>query len=422
MRLKEWLDANGKKVSTISTAPQVAGTSGQITSGSFKKRLDKLITYYGQHLPSGIDYLYITLLTSDTLVFTEHYDTGSKAVCRIYISPTTEAWNFKVSVDSKPTDNLSGEGWTDLLKTLRAYITVPVTGTPEYKRLLTEWVDKSGKKVNHTTSSQSASTTSSNTFYKDKFKKLLDYHMAHSTALSMSIDKLSEDDAKASFSYVEEYEDVKGKVSESLIGVRYYKDTEAWSVKVYINGILVADKQGAGFNILIAELDIRMTLPPRNSTEYQDLCEWLDAKGNKVGSSSSQPASKPSSTTRGYWERFNKLIYYHVTHKSPAVDKIVRTKVSKDGFHYTEHIRAGTTGYEKDVVVNIDLATESWKFQIYVDGQPYTGGAGDDYVNLLKELRKHMNLPAEGTLDYDEILNESLSYADDFKLYENLWD
>jgi hypothetical protein len=149
MRLKEWLDANGKKVSTGSTG----NTSSTASSGSFKKRLNKLINYYGQHLPSGIDYINVGLLTNDTLNFVEHYDTGSKAEFKIYIGPTTEAWNLKVWTDGKLTDDLSGMGWPELLKTLRAYITVPVVRTPEYSNLLTEWVDAKGKKVSISNSS-----------------------------------------------------------------------------------------------------------------------------------------------------------------------------------------------------------------------------------------------------------------------------
>jgi hypothetical protein len=137
------------------------------------------------------------------------------------------------------------------------------------------------------------------------------------------------------------------------------------------------------------------------------LHEWKDSKGNKVNLTSSAPAPTSTSSTKGgYWERFNRLLFYHVNHKSPAVDKIVRTKVSKDGFHYTEHIRAGLSGYDKDVIVKIDPATESWTLQTYIDGKPYLGGAGDGYTNLLKELRKHLTIPVTGTPEYKNLLTE----------------
>ena len=275
-RLHEWKDINGKKVSTTSTAPQVAGTSGQITSGSFKKRLNKLINYYGQHHPAKVDFITVNLLTNDTLDFTEYHNDRSAVSYKIYIGPATEAWRLQVSKNNKYTDDLSGIGWANLLRELRSYITVPVVSTPEYKSLLTEWLDSNGKKVSlsTSTSSQPTPTTSSNTFYKDKFKKLLDYHMANASyALSKNIDRLSEDDSKASFSYVEEFKNSKGKVCEILVGVRYYKDTEAWSVKVWIDGHQVVDKEGITFNSLIADLKDRLVLPSATSSEYKDLCE-----------------------------------------------------------------------------------------------------------------------------------------------------
>jgi hypothetical protein len=158
-----------------------------------------------------------------------------------------------------------------------------------------------------------------------------------------------------------------------------------------------------------------------------ELREWQYMNPPQVAGTSGQVTSgsssaSTSSTKGGYWERFNRLLFYHVNYKSPAVDKIVRTQVRKDGFHYTEHHRAGLSGYDKDVIVKIDPATESWTLQTYIDGKPHLGGAGDGYTNLLKELRKYLTLPVAGTPEYTKLLTESASIADDFKLYENLWD
>lgn len=152
MELKEWKTSTGDKVNlTQSTGSQ--GTS----TGSFKKRLDKLITYYGQHLPAGIKSIKVNLLTNDTISFTEYYDNSDFDITdfEIYIGPMTEAWRLKSTINGKLADDIAGQGWTELLKTLRAYITVPVTGTPEYRALLTEWVDSQGKKVSTTSSGSS---------------------------------------------------------------------------------------------------------------------------------------------------------------------------------------------------------------------------------------------------------------------------
>lgn len=173
MRLNEWKTSNGDKVN-LTTPAQNTTAASTATNLSFKKRLDKLIKYYGQHLPKEVAYIKVNLLTKDILEFSEYHNDRNFTIVefRIYIGPTTEAWRLKSFVNDTPTDDLAGQGWTELLKTLRAYITVPVTGTPEYKELLTEslteWIDTNGKKVNmtSTTTSQSAPVIKSlNTVY-----------------------------------------------------------------------------------------------------------------------------------------------------------------------------------------------------------------------------------------------------------------
>jgi hypothetical protein len=169
MRLQEWKDSSGKKVSTASTAASAS-------SGSFKKRLNKLINYYGQHHPAEVDFITVNLLTGDTLDFTEYYDDRSTVRYNIYIGPATEAWRLKITAQGKLKDDLLGIGWPELLKTLRAYITVPVVSTPDYKDLLVEYLDKNGKKINlnnSSTSSQPASSSTPNNWQKYRYNRLL---------------------------------------------------------------------------------------------------------------------------------------------------------------------------------------------------------------------------------------------------------
>ena len=299
---------------------------------------------------------------------------------------------------------------------------------------LKEFIDKNGNqvKINKTTSTVSKASTG----FKKRFEKLLDYAKKYPGPEVMSVctQSISEDgffytERKRRGLYIYDYD----------IHVYIGPQTEAWRLRVYEDNTLKEDISGMGYVELLKTLRRFITIPTTRTPEYKDLVfeiskedflkEFVDSKGNKVNlknsSSASQAAPTVSSTKGGYWERFNKLLFYHVNHKSPAVDKVIRTKVSKDGFHYTEHVRAGTTGFDKDVVVNIDLAaTENWKLQTYIDGKPHIGGTGYGYVNLLKELRKYLSLPAEGTPEYTKLLTESLdsSFAEDFKTYENLWD
>lgn len=143
-KLIEWKDSKGNKVSTGSTTASSSTNTG--STASFKKRLDNLIQYYGQHLSSGVGYVTVNLLTRDALDFTEHYNDGSVVRYNIFIDTLAEEWRepwrlriYKsTSMSYQLTDDLRGTGWTELLKVLRSYITVPVLNTPEYKNLLTE--------------------------------------------------------------------------------------------------------------------------------------------------------------------------------------------------------------------------------------------------------------------------------------------
>ena len=297
---------------------------------------------------------------------------------------------------------------------------------------LKEWLDANGNKINlNNTVSTPTPTFKRIPGFKKRFEKLMGYAIKHkySKINKVEVTTLTED----SLEFEEHYDG--GAIVEYKIYIG--PTTEAWHIEAFttLPGAQAREKVddivGTGWEELLKSFRPYIVIPAVADPEYKKLLtEWVDTQGNKVSfnntsSSASQAAPTVSSITGGYWERFNKLLFYHVNHKSSAVDKVIRTKVSKDGFHYTEHVRAGTTGFDKDVVVNIDLAaTENWKLQTYIDGKPHIGGTGYGYVNLLKELRKHLNLPAEGTPEYTKLLTESLdsSIAEDFKTYENLWD
>lgn len=385
MELREWQYIN-KPAGNSTTA----STSSNTGNKSFKKRFDKIIKYYGDHLPAEVDYVLVNLLTKDKLEFAEHYDDGQVVEYKISIYPATEGWQLKIFVNEQLTDNIGGLGWAKLLNTLGAYIELPQMGDPEYRSLLVEWVTMNNK-------------TSSSSGYKKRFEKLIKYHIDHASSELESV--TTKDISNWHFRLGEHY-NTGSQEFDREIAVSVDKVTNTFYLNIFVDGKQVYHNDYKSYEEVLEILtDTYMFLPDEGTQEYDDLLvEWVAMKNSTA--SNSQPAS---STTGGYWKRFNKLIYYHVTHKGRDVDKVIKTKVSKDGFHYTEHHRGGVSGYEYDVVVNIDLATDHWTFQTSVDGKPRLGGAGDGYLELLKELRKHLNLPAEGTLDYDGLLAESLN-------------
>ena len=381
MELREWQYINKPAANTASAASTSSNTG-------FKKRLDKLIKYHGRHPAAEVEYILVGLLTKDKLEFAEHYDDGQVVEYKISIDPTTEAWEVKIFVNNQLNDTLSGKNWIGLLRTLNPYLTIPVLSTPEYRDILHEWVV-----MNNKTSSFG---------YKKRFEKLIKYHIDHA---SSELESITKKDIRDNYFHLgEHYNDGRAEFDRDIV-VAYDKDSDTFFIHIFVDSKEVESILRDSYEDFVKAIEHYMFLPDEGTQQYDDLLvEWVVMKNSTTSNSQSA-----SSITGGYWKRFNKLIYYHVTHKGRDVDKVIRTKVSKDGFHYTEHHRAGVSGYEYDVVVNIDLATDHWTFQTSIDGKPRLGGAGDGYLELLKELRKHLNLPAKGTPDYDSLLTESLN-------------
>ena len=285
MKLNEWKDKDGNPINLNTNS-----VSNKTSTGSFKRRLDKLIKYYGQHLPGNVDNLVVTLLTDDSLVFEEHLHNNMKINYNIYIGPATEAWRLKIFVDGTLAEDLSGMGWIDLLKTLRTYITVPVTTTPAYKELLTEWVDKDGNKINLNNSSTSTPTTSSPTkTHKEKFEELTTYMKVHAGKTVDKAEVLRID--AGGFTYKEHRTSATGNDFTLTVLVGYSRFNEQWKYELYMDTSLIEEKRGDGFKELIHYLYDYFNTPMPGSKECLSLCEWVDEKGNKID------LTKNSSTT-----------------------------------------------------------------------------------------------------------------------------
>ena len=406
MRLKEYKDAHGNKVNTSSSTG-----SSSASSGSFKKRLDKLIKYYGQHLPKTVASVNVTLLTNDTLAFTEYYDDGTVTEFNIYIGPTTEAWRLKIIVDSKLTDDLAGQGWVELLKTLRAFITVPVVSTPEYKDLLVEWVDKTGKKVGSSSTSQPA--TKSFGGYKKRFEKLIDYQVAHLPPYVMNYKK---DITDYTLQYTEER---KGGYSsypfELSVGIN--KDGE-WNFSVYIDKAQRARKSGKGWDTLVWQLSFYLALPnDASDPEYQDLltescsvAEELERIPKKLYHATYKQFLKSikskglGNTKRKMWSDSQRGVVYL------ADDPWVAESYAETA-EWPEERDDPDAYYDNIIILEID-ATKLDPSKIKVDSNV-----------LLDAGEENATWEYHGIIPWDaiEIFNSS-SIAEEFKAYENLWD
>jgi hypothetical protein len=99
-------------------------------------------------------------------------------------------------------------------------------------------------------------------------------------------------------------------------------------------------------------------------------------------------------------------------------------------FHFIHHVLGGVQGFDYDleIILAINKPKGNWYLLVYeFDGKTHDKIAdlqGPDYETLLKALSDYIEVPAVGSAEYKDLLQESIntSIADDFKLYENLWE
>ena len=134
-----------------------------------------------------------------------------------------------------------------------------------------------------------------------------------------------------------------------------------------------------------------------------------------------QYMNKPAANSTGYKKRFTKLINYHISHASSELERIVRKVIKDDGFWLGEHYNNGSDEFDRDIAVIIDKNND-WSFSVFLDGKETDNKTGNSWEDLIRALSFYFDTPDVGTQDYDDLLTESLYLADDFKLYENLWE
>jgi hypothetical protein len=132
------------------------------------------------------------------------------------------------------------------------------------------------------------------------------------------------------------------------------------------------------------------------------------------------PATKASAG--GYKEKFEKLLKYHKNHKAYFITRSATKYIRDDGFHYTDHVKHGNEEFDHDVIVKINKK-DDWTVSVFKDGNHVLDKShyGTGYESLVNSLRDSLVIPVRGSSDYKNLIESINSYADDFKLYENLW-
>ena len=270
LELMEWVDANGNSI----TSNSIMSTPIKNTTIDFTEKFKKL---YG-HIDSIWGGLNIIRCAAHTLAI--YYGYGQKWYHLIirYI-PTEGCFEINLT-ERQPSGKLifagEADSWTELLDILMQTETIK-------NRKLCEWVDAKGNKatINTSTSAFNIPAKLPETGYKEKFQKLLDYHKQHigKDVISTEIKKIS--------NYGFEYQEVTlvpGSTSESIliIEVDMHDDGEYYAY-VWQDGKCIDLNHGNDFDILLKLLGKYLNIPDKNSNEYQELVEWVDSNGNKVG-------------------------------------------------------------------------------------------------------------------------------------------
>ncbi len=141
-----------------------------------------------------------------------------------------------------------------------------------------------------------------------------------------------------------------------------------------------------------------------------------------------------------YEDRLQKLIDYHVKqfpHK--AINSFAQ--VSLDSYDinllredtdyvWLEYIETTTTKpgrvkpadtWTTEVSIKYNKKTTEWTFKLTMNDMTMADDTGDSFNKLIDKFAKYgFQIPAKGTKEYDEIMESFI--AEDFKIYENLWD
>lgn len=172
MKLNEWKDASGKKI----TVPIKSSSGNKTSSGGFKKRLEKLVDYHIAHKDKSVDKIVERYVADYGFIYSEHHGGGIGGYTKkiTALIDKDENWEYSVFMDDKKLLQSSGKTWEKFVYSISDYLALPlVTSDPDYQELLKEWVDTSGKKINISSQNSSPAALVNSKDQTERYKKLL---------------------------------------------------------------------------------------------------------------------------------------------------------------------------------------------------------------------------------------------------------
>jgi hypothetical protein len=257
----------------------------------------------------------------------------------------------------------------------------------------------------------SASTTASSKTNKEKFKELTDYMSSHKSSLASKAEVTRLDDG--GFTYEETwYSAALKRDFVSSVLVDYSRFNSSWGYKLYMDTALIKEAKGSGWEALLEELEKHFHVPKAGSTEYNSLTEWVEMK------SSNNTSSKATKTNK---EKFSELVSYMQKHKDSSVIFTSVNGPNDTGFEYEEQ-RAFTNGNEYNLSLEVECKSGDLFF-IYLDmdGNRLVTKSAVGWEDLLLKIKTHFNVPKTGSPEHKSLTESFSSFADEFKLYENLF-
>ena len=377
MKLQEWKSMNSKP--TVNSA-----------SGSYKKRFEKLIKYHIDHASSELESVTTKDIKPYGFHLGEHYNDGHNEFDRDIVASAdknTGILTFSVFVDGKEVCRRECQDYEEFVNELGdsyMYVTT-LKGTPDYEDLLVEWIDANGKKINPAASSASTTAQTKKADQTDRYKSLLaqmdndgttyKVNDLTDTNLDITVDRPNKpldieiiyDAASDTYTII--------LLGKKLVGCKYKEDI----LELLVIGKIIKDT---------------------NLCESASLSEFIDKNGKKVNINTT--STRAAASTKNYpdhTERYKKLL----------------AQIDSDGFcKYTVNLlddRILALTLNNGVGVKIIFKPYVPCYLVQVDGYDNNCKDWDEVLKLLI---------IEGIIG-DTDLCESSSYADDFKIYEDMW-
>ena len=250
--------------------------------------------------------------------------------------------------------------------------------------------------------------------YKKRFEKLIKYHIDHA---SSELESVTTKDIKPyGFHLGEHYNTGKEEFNRDIVASAD-KNTGILTFGVFVDGKEVCRRECQDYEEFVNELgDSYMYVTTLKGTpDYEDLLvEWVDSNGKKVSlsNSSNSTSSQPASLNNTLKAKSQVKRYSRLTQQIDTDGLCTNRRTNK--FNNTTLDLTLNTAKTKDLNIRIVYDPADDDYELITNGK--TSLSGCDYENDILPI-----LIAGGIISNTNLC-ESTSFADDFKLYENLWE